>query len=122
MKIVQLSLFLTITWLLSSCQKAQIVSKIDITTMQENSAMGNESPLVLDWKVEVVEEGGIEGVTILFSDVPTPLEFPMIFRDSWSVNDTKEFALYAIPETWTITVIVRNQEGNISEETSTINL
>ncbi len=115
-------LFLSISLLLASCQKSQVVGKIAITTALENLDTGNGSPLVLHWAIEIQEEAGIDLITIAFSDSSTPLEFPNILRDSWSINDSREFAPNILPESWTITVRVRNQEGNISEETSTIDL
>lgn len=122
MKRVQLGLLLTISLFFSSCHKSQVVGKINITTTLEKPAMGMKSPLVLHWAIAVQEEAGIEQVTILFSDSSTPLEFPNILRDTWSLNNTKEFAANAIPDSWTIAVSVLDQEGNISEETSTIEL
>lgn len=122
MKIKQLGLFLMILLVFSSCQKGQVNGKIEITTTLENPNLGSESPVVLHWSVEVHDEAGIDQVTILISNSSTPLEFPDILRDTWSLNETKEFAHNAIPDSWTITAQVRDQKGNISEETSTIDL
>ena len=120
MKAVKLCLFVISLLLIYGCSKNQITSKIEITTTLENENSSNGSPLSFHWYIEVKDADGIEQVTLQFSDPTPPMEFSEIFKKSWSFDAIKEFREEAIPDSWTITVIVRDQDGNISEEVFTL--
>lgn len=122
MKYLKLALFLLSISLLYSCQKKQVVGKFEIRTTLVDSVVDNERPPSLHWLVDIQDEKGIEEVKIQFSNTSNQLEFPGIFKNTWSKEGQVDFDAHSIPDSWTITVIVRNQAGTISEQYSTVDL
>jgi len=108
--------------LLYSCQKKQVVGSVEIRTTIVDSVVDTGVPPTLHWLVDIQDKKGIEEVTMQFSNSPNLLAFPGIFKNTWSKSGRVDFEVDSVPESWTITVIVRDQEGTISEQTSTVEL
>lgn len=122
MKAVKLCLFVISLLLIYGCNRNQINSKIEVTTTLESQNSSDGSPLSFHWYIDIKDVDGIEKVTLRFSDSTSPMEFSEIFKKRWSFDAIKEFNTQAVPDSWTITVIVRDQDGNISEEEFTLDL
>lgn len=122
MKAVKLCLLFISLLLIYSCEKNQVTSKIEVTTTLENEDSSDGSSLSFHWYIDIKDVDGIEKVTLQFSDNTPSMEFSDIFKKSWSFDAIKAFPESTTPDSWIITVIVKDQNGNISEEAFTIDL
>ncbi|MBX2877575.1 MAG: hypothetical protein KTR30_35985 [Saprospiraceae bacterium] len=122
MKAVKLGLLFISLLLIYSCKKNQVTSRIEVTTTLAKENPSDGSLRSFHWYIEIEDIDGIEQVTLRFSDHTTDLEFSNIFKKYWAFDAVKEFPQPSHLDSWTITAIVNDQDGNISEEAFTIDL